>query len=372
MKFLALLFFALGTHWAFSQYSNEIIQTSIYSEILKEDRKLLIYSSDQEHQTVNGYPTIYLLDGGVNFYLTIGIVSNLVRAELIPHVNVIGINNYDYDREYDFSTPNISDPNINFETGGFENFKEFIETELFQYAKDSISNSQNRIIIGHSLGGFFGLKLLMEHPESFSSAILVDPSVWWNDSEIFSAMDIPKIGFENVDFYFSRSGSDSTNIVLFNTLNDKMTKGSFSKFPNENHISVLTPSIFDGLKHVFKHYPRLEVLYETPSFELISTKIEELNKQYGTTILPKVRVLAPLARSFTNQNKFSESIKILSYLKVYHPNDIMVLNFLGEAYQKSGDTKNALLIYHQSMEIAKSKQSPMIKWIETRIAELEK
>ena len=89
------------------------------------------------------------------------------------------------------------------------------------------------------------------------------------------------------------------------------------------------------------------------------------------SIPPKVAVIAPMARNLTNEMEFSESIKILKYLEVYHSEDIMVLNFLGEAYEKSGDLDNAKLTYDRSLKIAKSKNSPMIRWIEKRLGIIE-
>ncbi len=370
-----LLFFILisvGNLSAQESLTNGIKKSSIHSKILDQEREILIFSTEGEPDRQNDFPTLYLLDGKENFLLVSGLISNLVRAELLPNLNLVGINNYDYDREYDLSTPANSE-DIYFETGGASDFQRFMIEELFPYISASKTSSDYKVLIGHSFGGSFGLNMINEHPKSFSSAILVDPSIWWNDAELIETLKKDQTGFSEMNIYLSRSGNEQENIDLFDKLCALIESDQtmFEKFPEENHISTLAPSIFHGAKYVFREYAMLEVLYAEQNFADIKEKIEELSILYNTTIPPKVRAIAPMARNLTNEGKYSESIEILSYLRTYHPDDIMVLNFLGEAYEKSGDLENARLTYNRSLEIAKSKNSPMVRWIEKRLAEIE-
>jgi len=372
---LLLFFIGIISIWKLSAQellTNKIKETSIHSTILDQDREILIFSTLGETDDTNDFPTIYLLDGKENFLLVSGLISNLVRAELLPNLNLVGINNYDYDREYNLSTKSNSD-DIYFKTGGGSDFQKFITEELFPYISSSITTSDYKVLIGHSFGGSFGLNMIKENPNSFSSAILIDPSIWWNDGELIKSLKKNKSVFKKMPIYFSRSAGEEENIILFDTLTQliKSNQVMFEKFPKENHISTLAPSIFEGLKYIFKDFSLLESLYVEINFIELKEKIEQLSILYNTTIPPKVRAIAPIARNLTNEGEFSESIKILKYLKLYHPNDIMVLNFLGEAYEKSGDLTNAKLTYNRSLEIAKAKNSPMIKWIEKRLAKIE-
>lgn len=370
-----LLFFILisvGNLSAQESLTNGIKESSIHSKILDQEREILIFCSEGEPENRNNFPTIYLLDGKENFLLVSGLISNLVRAELLPSLNLVGINNYDYDREYDLSTPANSE-DIYFETGGASDFQRFMIEELFPYISASKTSSDYKVLIGHSFGGSFGLNMINEHPKSFSSAILVDPSIWWNDAELIETLKNDQTRYTEMNVYLSRSGNEQENIDLFDKLCALIESDQtrFEKFPEENHISTLAPSIFHGAKYVFREYAMLEALYADKNFPDIKEKIEELSILYNTTIPPKVRAIAPMARNLTNEGKYSESIEILSYLRTYHPDDIMVLNFLGEAYEKSGDLENAKLTYNRSLEIAKSKNSPMVRWIEKRLADME-
>ncbi|WP_299363565.1 alpha/beta hydrolase-fold protein [Winogradskyella sp.] len=351
--------------------SENIKVTTIHSEILNQDREILIFSTKGNIDDTNDFPTIYLLDGRENFLLVVGLISNLVRADVLPDLNLVGINNYDYDREYDFSTKSLEE--VHFKTGGASNFQKFISDELFPYISTSKTSSTYKLLIGHSFGGSFGLNMLLENPKSFSSAILVDPSVWWNDSEVIKRLkNNPKI-IDQVPVYYSRSGKDSLSLKLFDSL--EKVSGSknsiFDRYPMENHISVLPYSIIKGLKYVFGPFIHLESLYNDFDFNEIKKTIREVNRQYNTNILPRVRPIASAARNLTREAKYDDAISMLSYLEELHPKDIMVLNFLAEAYEKSGDIEKAKDTYNRSLKIAKMKKSPMVRWIEKRLAKID-
>ncbi|GAB4511379.1 MAG: hypothetical protein Tsb004_15740 [Allomuricauda sp.] len=343
----------------------------IPSKVLGQDREIIFYTTKENPQSKNDYPTLFLLDGKENFLLVSGILSNLVRADVIPNVNLVGINTYDYDREYDLTTADTTEE-IGFETGGSAKFQDFIVDEVIPVVEDSLTSSTYRMLVGHSLGGSFALQLVLDRPEVFTSAILIDASVWWNQGELVNTFEKQKMDWKDFVTYISRSGTDPEQIALFDRMKMALgeDQGVFEKFPKENHISVLPPSIFNGLKFIFESYTSLEQLYAKGDFKQIKSKITALSQQFDTSIPPQVRPLAAMARNLTNQGKYKESIAILTYLETAHPRDIMVLNFLGEAYQKNGETDKARKTYKSSLEIAKSKNSPMQRWIEQRFAEV--
>jgi predicted alpha/beta superfamily hydrolase len=349
---------------------------TIPSKILSEEREILIFNARGKEyaQGPNQLPTIFLLDGRENLLLTAGILSNLVRADQLPDVNLIGINTYDYNREYNLSTKSTSDE-IGFESGGADDFEKFILNELFPYVSSSVSISKYRLLIGHSLGGSFGLKMMLENPESFSSAIFADASLWWNDAELIEKYKNESgKGIKNTTIYYSRAGREPENIRFFDEFEAlaKSSNNRFDRFPGEDHITTLTPAIFYGLKYIFSDFSSLEELYAANDFTGIKIKLNSLNAQYDTQILPKVPPIAAFARGLTREGRYAESVDILQYLKQFHPRSIMVLNFLGEAYEKSGDLAKAKETYTESLEVAEAAKSPMIRWIQRRLTEVRK
>lgn len=353
-----------------------IRSVTISSKALNEEREILIFKTRGEEyaQGPNRLPTIFLLDGRENLLLTAGILSNLVRADQLPDVNLVGINTYGYNREYNLSTKSTSDE-IGFESGGAGDFKKFILEELFPYVSSSVSLSKYRLLVGHSLGGSFGLTMMLENPESFSSAIFADASLWWNDAELIEKYKKESgKGITNTTIYYSRAGREPENIRLFDEFEAlaKNRNNRFDRFPDEEHITTLTPAIFYGLRYIFNDFSSLEKLYAANDFMGIKNKLNSLNSLYDTQILPKVPSIAAFAREMTREGRYTESVDILQYLKQFHPRSIMVLNFLGEAYEKSGDLAKAKETYTESLEVAEAVKSPMVRWIQRRLTEVSK
>ncbi|WP_105171989.1 alpha/beta hydrolase-fold protein [Pseudoalteromonas sp. T1lg24] len=63
---------------------------TIQSEVLKEQRELLVYLP-KNYDATNRYPVIYVLDGEFYFIPTIGVVSSLSATKAIPESIVVAI-----------------------------------------------------------------------------------------------------------------------------------------------------------------------------------------------------------------------------------------------------------------------------------------
>ncbi len=376
LLFLFVMCMSLYTLMLGQKSQSGMIKTiSLHSTILNQDREILLYTSPNIKQESDRLPTFYLLDGKVNINLLIGLVENLERAELLPPVNIVGINTYDYDREYDLSNPATS-KKINFKTGGANKFSDFIDEELIPEVEKELPAGNHRVLIGHSFGGRFGLDFILNYPNVFHSAILIDPSLWWNDGEILTLIEENKRAFSNTLIYLSEAGREKESLDLFHSLPSSLQTINFKieEFPEENHISTLPQAIFQGIKFCFFPFSELEALYELEVLpvEEIKKNVSTLSRTFNTRIYPKSRPLATFARTLTRDGKPKKAISILEYLKEYHPENIMVLNFLGEAYQENGDLEKAKQVFQQSLAIAKAKKSPMVRWIEKRLTELNK
>jgi hypothetical protein len=73
--------------------------TTLRSEILDEDRQLLIFLPYGYEQSTERYPVLYLLDGPAHFHHVTGTAGFLDRADRIPPMIVVGIVNTDRDRD---------------------------------------------------------------------------------------------------------------------------------------------------------------------------------------------------------------------------------------------------------------------------------
>src|SRR6202012_3769275 len=66
------------------------------------------------------------------------------------------------------------------QTGGGDNFLDFIGKELIPYIDAHYPTTTYRVISGHSLGGLAVINALFNHPQLFKGYIAIDPSIWWD------------------------------------------------------------------------------------------------------------------------------------------------------------------------------------------------
>ena len=115
------------------------VKDSIYSEILNENRNLIV-SLPEDYQSSNKlYPTLFLLDGNETSLLNTIVITRYLRAEII----IVAILNTDRDRDM---MP-LSTPTYKVDNPGAAHFLSFLEKELIPHIdKEYRSNRQARII----------------------------------------------------------------------------------------------------------------------------------------------------------------------------------------------------------------------------------
>jgi hypothetical protein len=175
-----------------SAYSIDTLK--IYSEILKETRKIIIYKPDSI-QLQDSVSIIYLLDGESSDYL----YKKISEDEQGKALYGIGIINNDRRRDL-------------LPINGADKFLEFISSELIPALEDTLSIKE-RILFGHSFGGAFTVFSLIAKPGLFDKYIassptpimnMVDPSLY---QKAGTSIDKPIL------FYFSYGSEDLKQVI---------------------------------------------------------------------------------------------------------------------------------------------------------------
>jgi hypothetical protein len=105
---------------------------TLRSDLLDEDRELLISRPEVYDASDDRYPVLYLLDGEVHFQHSVGVVRFLASIDRIPEMIVVGIANPSFtSRTRDLTPAQRSDkPTILPSTGGADEFLRFLATEV--------------------------------------------------------------------------------------------------------------------------------------------------------------------------------------------------------------------------------------------------
>ena len=164
MKKIIFLLFCSFTFIGFCFTQEQLVLGKTYkiqSKILKEDRKLNIYTPDGYHpDSSKTYPVIYLLDGSANedFVHIVGIVQFLNMIDAMPKSIVIGIANVDRKRDFTFPTTIKKDKEDFPTTGGSANFINFLAKEVQPFVGQNLRQMLLKLLLGNLLGDYWRQK----------------------------------------------------------------------------------------------------------------------------------------------------------------------------------------------------------------------
>jgi len=223
---LAVLFVIFFQYNANAQLADEIPLTAdnqllglgtqyiIKSNILQEDRPIIISLPIGYENNKDTYPVLYLLDGLGNIKHQVGTVELLTESGIVPPMIIVAIESLD--RARDLTPSNAGEDNYIGtkagipQSGGAPEFLEFLEKELIPFVESNFRTHPYRLLEGHSFGGLFCTYTLMNKSELFNSFIVQAPALWWNKEEMTEqAKDFFKSNDSlDISAYFGAGGAE--------------------------------------------------------------------------------------------------------------------------------------------------------------------
>lgn len=243
---------------------------TIKSEILNENREILIHLPENYDESNKSYPVLYRLDGDINQMLeTVSIVNRLTYSdEITPEMIIVSIVNINRDSDmWPVNTKYYPEPN----TPGAEDFLNFIQKELIPYVENEYNTTQEKIICGQSLSSLFVLYALLEKPELFDSFIA--SSAGFPDCEDYFKK-LADTSLQQIDRFDGRkifisngmkdpldpNGSMHLQILDFSNELVRILGNSVSlkylTYESEGHVPF--HSLYDGLKFIYDTIKEIE------------------------------------------------------------------------------------------------------------------
>lgn len=187
MKYLQfLIIFLIFNNFKAQEYNDPIPVHDTFiidSKEVKEIRTINVWTPPEYTQSLDSLPVLYMPDGGVkeDFAHVANTMAKLIKSREIKPFILVGIENTQRRRDLTGFTTVAIDKKIAPIVGGSENFRAFINNELFSEINKRYRTTADRGILGESLAGLFITETLVTKPEMFKYYIAFDPSLWWND-----------------------------------------------------------------------------------------------------------------------------------------------------------------------------------------------
>lgn len=333
------------------------------SEILNEERTILVYLPATYYLSDAKYPVLYLLDGGFHFHHASGIAQFLSTNGLIPEMIVVGITNVDRNR--DFTPTNLSQRPS---SGGAEKFSEFIANELFPFMERNYRIQAYNVLMGHSLGGTFATYALLNYPEMFTSYISISPYLMY-DNNLMVRETKEKLRSKYTDgiSYYMTVGNESNYFEALGQfatyIEEKSPKGldfEYVQMLDDDHGSGPHLSIYNGLLFIYDGW-KLDAEAYQEGLTAMDQHYKNLSKKYGYDIITPEYTINRLGYNYLANEDFENAISVFEENVNRFPNSANVYDSLGEAFENNGQLDKAEANYAKSVEIAEKKKHPNLK-----------
>ncbi|WP_343669324.1 alpha/beta hydrolase-fold protein [Chitinophaga sp.] len=368
-----ILFLCLIQSFAHAQLVSFGQQDSIYSTILKENRPLWIYTptpiDDTAYFQRAAYPVIYLLDGNSQFASLQTMIQSLAVNEgnsVFPQMIIVGILNTPGNR-----TKNMAEQPADLTS--------FFEKELFPYIEKKYPTAPYRVLIGHSLGGWYATNTLFHHKDLFNAYIASDPSIFYNNSAILKeAAPLLQQDFSHKNYFLAiahtlnpaldtavvhgdttMGGRHTSAILDLTTLlkkNKNHLRWDYKYYPDDDHHSVPFIAIYDGLRFIFPHYRFPTYLYfdDSPADSLKNLVIDHykvLSQDMGYEVRPPEWFLNQMGYWNLMDKRYAKSELCFQMNIDYHPGSYNVYDSMGDFYKETNNLPKAILAWKKALSL---------------------
>jgi predicted alpha/beta superfamily hydrolase len=354
-------------------FSGTVTRTTLKSNVLGEERVVLISTPAGYETSKQSYPVLYLTDGDAHIGHTASTIEFLARNGRMPQMIVVGITNTDRTRDLTpvKSTAKTPDGALQWATSGSaDNFLKFIETELIPDVEKRYRVKPYRVLAGHSLGGLFVVHAMMARPGVFNSYIAVSPSLQWENKEALKRAE---------EFFSKQKELNSTLFVSlgnepggigesFDSFKQLLAKTQIKDFQwqaermsDEDHGSVVMRSHYTGLRKVYDGW----LMPRDPATGAIAGGLkgvdehyQKLSQRFGYTVDVPENLINQLGYQILFAGQNDEAIAVFKTNVERYPASANVYDSLAEAYEKSGKIEMARPLYEKAQALGQQNNDP--------------
>ncbi len=377
---LACLFLFSSSTLAQTPAVTNVTTLKLKSELLGEERTILVRTPAGYETSTARYPVLYMTDGDRHIGHTGSTVDFLAGNGRMSELIVVGITNTN--RLRDLSPTHVKTVNpdgaLQFpNSGGGDKFLKFIETELIPDIEKRYRVSPYRVLAGHSLGGLFTIHAMVSRPELFNAYIAVSPALQWDNQAIVKrAEDFFKERKEiNATLYISLGREPGPIDDAFHQFKQALTRNppkglewEAHQMEDEDHGSVVLRSHYSGLRKVYDGWqmPRdPDTGVVAGGLKGVEDHYGKLSKKFGFTIPVPEPLMNQVGYQLLFAEKSEEAIAAFKTNVERYPNSANVYDSLAEAYERRGQLDLAAPLYGKAHTLGQQNKDPNVAIYQT-------
>jgi predicted alpha/beta superfamily hydrolase len=240
------------------QFTGTAEQFTLESDQVGDEFVIDVYLPPGFDDDAAALPTAYVFDGNSLGDPTAAIAEDAGRELLVVAIGYT--DGFPGERRRDF-TP-TEDTQFDVETGRVEEFFAFIRTELVPEIESRYAVTDERALLGHSLGGMAALWMAMHQEPTdevyFEHVIAASPAMWWDSGVMLEIEDDYAADHDALEAnVFVRVG-DIETVAIIGYIEELMTRVEsrdydgldldFGHYENMVHNVSWEPTYADGLE----------------------------------------------------------------------------------------------------------------------------
>ena len=361
----------------------------IHSNVLNEDRPILVRLPAGAQAGKVKYPVLYMTDGDGHMEEVGGIIDFLVDHNRCSPIILVGIPNTDRTRDLTPTRADAIGPDGSIvqpfpTSGGADKFLQFIQTELFPEIEKRYPTAPYRIFAGHSFGGLLAIHTLITHPDMFNAYIAVSPSLQWDDQQTLHQTQqfFAKTKELHKTLFFSLGNEGNTpNPMgdgfdqmqkLFTTSTPKGFLVRSARYPDEDHGSTTLLAHYAGLKTVFDGWvmPRdLKTGMAEGGLKGIEQHYHEVSERFGFPVSSEAAI-NQLGYYLLGNKKTDEAVAAFSRNVELYPNSANVYDSLADGLEAAGKLDLAHQNEEKAVALGTETSSPLLPQFKQHLEKL--